>query len=161
MIERVQALMSETLSQQYDTTQQMAPLNDPKSLASTPSSFISSSSGKNAVNHFCLAQPYFLLAECLDSDNKVDGDILVLNTDNFQDSLVAHEYLLVLYYQNGSSASNDFLGKLPALAKHLKKINSAIHVAKFEDNAQQSYKINYKKPTQLSSLNSALRQPMD
>uniref|UniRef100_A0A915DRB8 Thioredoxin domain-containing protein n=1 Tax=Ditylenchus dipsaci TaxID=166011 RepID=A0A915DRB8_9BILA len=93
-----------------------------------------------------------LLAECLDSDNEVDGDILVLNTENFQDTLVAHEYLLVLYYQNGSSASSDFLGKLPALAKHLKKINSAIHVAMFEDNAQKSYKINYKNPLNYPAL---------
>uniref|UniRef100_A0A915DVQ8 Uncharacterized protein n=1 Tax=Ditylenchus dipsaci TaxID=166011 RepID=A0A915DVQ8_9BILA len=46
MIEGVQVLMGKMLSQQYDMTQQMAPLDDPKSLPSKPSSSISSPSGK-------------------------------------------------------------------------------------------------------------------
>uniref|UniRef100_A0A915CUI1 Thioredoxin domain-containing protein n=1 Tax=Ditylenchus dipsaci TaxID=166011 RepID=A0A915CUI1_9BILA len=99
-----------------------------------------------------LGLTFFLVANCFVTGIQEEDGILDLNITNIQEALVEHEYLLVLYYKSSCPASRDFLSKLPDLGKHLKKIDSSVHLAKFEDHTQYVHKVNHQNPIHYPAL---------
>uniref|UniRef100_A0A915CRI2 Thioredoxin domain-containing protein n=1 Tax=Ditylenchus dipsaci TaxID=166011 RepID=A0A915CRI2_9BILA len=83
---------------------------------------------------FVIGLSFNLQVTGLEPQIEDDNNILVLDDETIQEALIKHKYLLVLYYVTWCPHSLDFLTKLPALAHHLKHINSTIQVATLEDS---------------------------